>query len=152
MEYTLSSALRTAEDLASPPLRPLTYATVIRRLDYDKGDDRDIFAMKLLQSRIPSPPLLHLRKCQLHAMKERQRCRDEANASPLSRLRPPFLSPLISDCSLVCDELMMSQSMWRPLVITQRLHLPWARKQVIDSFLAQGKRRSCVITDSLNIL
>ena len=29
---------------------------------------------------------------------------------------------------------------------------PWARKQVISSFLAQGKRRSCVITNGLNIL
>ena len=28
------------------------------------------------------------------------------------------------------------QSMLRPLVITQLLHLPWARKQVISGFLA----------------
>ena len=39
------------------------------------------------------------------------------------------------------------QSMLRPSVITQLLHLPWARKQVISGFRAQGKRRSCVITN-----
>ena len=42
--------------------------------------------------------------------------------------------------------------MLRPLVITQLLHLPWARKQVISGFLAQGKRKSCVITNGLNII
>ena len=35
-----------------------------------------------------------------------------------------------------------TQSMLRPLVITQLLLLPWARKQVISSFLAQGRHRS----------
>ena len=45
-----------------------------------------------------------------------------------------------------------TQSMLRPLVITQLLHLPWARNQVISGFLAQGMRRSCIITNDFNIL
>ena len=40
----------------------------------------------------------------------------------------------------------------RPLVVTQLLRLPSARKLEITCFLAQGKCRSCVITNSLNIL
>ena len=42
--------------------------------------------------------------------------------------------------------------MLRPLVITQLLHLPWARKPEITYFLAQDKCRSCVITNGLKIL
>ena len=44
-----------------------------------------------------------------------------------------------------------NQDTSRVVIIKKHLFLPWARKQVYSSFLAQGKRRSFLIMNTLNV-
>ena len=65
--------------------------------------------------------------------------REERENRPNGKMpRLPPVEPLADDALLVFIFPASAQSFLTPVIIEQLLPLPWARKQVISGFLAQG--------------